>query len=57
MSSRTTVVLNVLTLIVVVVGVDVLFVRHQFLERLLVNVGIVLVFGAFYMRFANRPQS
>ena len=47
----------VILLIVVVVGVDVLFVRHQFLERLLVNVGIVLVFGAFYMRFANRPQS
>ena len=47
----------VILLIVVVVGVDVLFVRHHFLERLLLNVGIVLVFGAFYLRFVKRPQS
>ena len=40
-----------LTMVVVVVGVDVLFFRHQFWERLMVNVGIVLVFGAFYLRF------
>jgi arginine exporter protein ArgO len=57
MSSRTTIVMYVILLIVVVVGVDVLFVRHHFLERLLLNVGIVLVFGAFYLRFVKRPQS
>jgi hypothetical protein len=45
------VVLYVLALIAVVVGVDVLFLRHQFWPRLGVNVGIVLVFGAFYWRF------
>jgi cytochrome c oxidase subunit IV len=44
-------VLYVLALIAVVVGVDVSFFRHQFWERLMVNVGIVLVFGAFYLRF------
>ena len=49
------VVLYVLALIAVVVGVDVLFFRHQFWARLLVNVGIVLVFGAFYLRFLKRP--
>ena len=38
-------------LVVVVVGVDVLFFRHWFWERLMVNVGVVLVFGAFYLRF------
>jgi hypothetical protein len=47
--------LYVLALIVVVVGVDVLFFRHQFWERLAVNVGIVLVFAAFYLRFLKRP--
>ena len=47
--------LYVLALIAVVVGVDVLFFRHQFWERLIVNVGIVLVFGAFYLRFLKRP--
>lgn len=47
--------LYVLALIVVVVGVDVLFFRHQFWPRLAANVGIVLVFGAFYFRFVKRP--
>lgn len=45
------VVLYVLALVVVVVGVDILVFRHHFLERLIVNVGIVLVFTAFYLRF------
>ena len=57
MSTRTTVALYVLSLIVVVVAVDVFFLSHHFLERLLVNVGIVLVFGAFYLRFVRRPPS
>jgi len=34
-----------------VVGVDVLFFRHQFWERLIANVGIVFVFAALYLRF------
>jgi hypothetical protein len=45
------VVLYVLVLVAVVVGVDVLFFRHHFWERLMVNVGIVLVFSAFFSRF------
>ena len=35
----------------VIVGVDVAFFGGRFWERLMVNVGIVLVFGAFYLRF------
>jgi hypothetical protein len=35
----------------VVVGVDVLFFRNHFWERLAANLGIVLVFAAFYFRF------
>jgi hypothetical protein len=38
----------------VVVGVDVLFFRGHFWERLAANVGIVLVFVAFYFRFLHR---
>jgi hypothetical protein len=49
------IVLYVLALVAVVVGVDVLFFRHHFWARLIVNVGIVLVFGAFYWRFLKRP--
>ena len=44
----------VLALVVVMVGVDVLFFRHHFWERLMVNVGIVLVFAAFGLRFLKR---
>jgi len=47
-------VVYVLALVAVVVGVDVLFFRHRFWERLMLNVGIVLVFGAFYLRFLKR---
>jgi hypothetical protein len=40
---------------VVIVATDFLFFRNRFWERLMVNVGIVLVFAAFYLRFLNRP--
>ena len=54
MGRQLCVVLYVLALVAVVVSVDVLFFRHRFWERLMVNVGIVLVFGAFYLRFLKR---
>jgi hypothetical protein len=49
------VVLFVLVLTAVVVGVDLLFFRTRFWERLLVNIGIVMVFAAFYLRFLKNP--
>jgi len=55
MGRQAAAVLYVLAMVAVVVGVDVLFFRHQFWERLAVNVGIVLVFVAFYFRFLKRP--
>jgi hypothetical protein len=48
------VVLYVLALVVVVVGVDILFFRNRFWERLIVNIVVVLVFWAFYLRFLNQ---
>ena len=44
----------VIAMVAVIVGVDVAFFRYRFLERLMVNVGIVLVFAAFYLRFFRR---
>jgi Mn2+/Fe2+ NRAMP family transporter len=44
-----------LVLIAVIVSVDILFFRHRFLERLIVNIGIVLVFAVFYLRFLKKP--
>jgi hypothetical protein len=38
----------------VIVGLDLAFFRNRFWERLMVNVGIVLVFAAFYLRFFRR---
>lgn len=55
MARSASVVLYVLAMVAVVVGVDVLFFRHHFWLRLIVNVGIVLVFGAFYWRFLKHP--
>ncbi len=46
--------LYVLAMVALVVGVDILFFRHHFWERLLVNVGIVMVFVAFFFRFLKR---
>ena len=49
------VVLYVVAMVAVIVGVDVLFFRNRFWERLTVNIGIVLMFAAFYLRFLRRP--
>ncbi len=49
------VVLFVLIMIAVIVSVDLLFFRNQFWERLIANIGIVLVFVAFYLRFLKNP--
>ena len=54
MGRQAAVVLYVLALVAVVVGVDVLFFRHHTRERLIANVGIVLVFGAVYSTFLIR---
>jgi uncharacterized membrane protein len=49
------VVLYILVLIAVVVSVDLLFFKNRFWERLIVNIGIVLVFAAFYLRILKNP--
>jgi hypothetical protein len=45
--------LYVVVMAAVIAGVDVLFFRNRFWERLTVNVGLVLVFAAFYFRFVK----
>lgn len=47
--------LYVLALVAVIVGVDVLFLRHHVLARLISNVAIVLVFAVAYLLFLRRP--
>jgi hypothetical protein len=44
-----------LAMVALIVGLDVAVFRNRLWERLAVNIGIVLVFGAFYFRFFHRP--
>ncbi len=55
MTRNLSVVLYVAAMIVIIVCVDVLFFKSRFWERLMVNVGIVLLFAAFYLRFMKNP--
>jgi hypothetical protein len=51
MGRQVAVVLYVVAMAAVIVGVDLAFFRNRFWERLMVNIGIVLVFGACSLRF------
>ena len=54
MSRTVTTVIVVTLMVLLIVGVDVAFFRQHFWPRLALNVGIVLVFLAFYVRFVKR---
>ena len=47
--------LYIAVMIAVIVSIDLLLFKHRFWERLIVNIGIVLVFAAFYFRFLKNP--
>jgi hypothetical protein len=51
MGRRVGAALYIVAMVAVIVGVDFVFFRNRFWERLTVNIGIVLVFVAFYFRF------
>lgn len=54
MSRHAAVALYVVAMVVIIIGVDFLFLRGRFWERLAVNIGIVVVFAAFYFLFLRR---
>jgi len=41
----------VVLMVATIVIVDIVFFRHQFRERLIANIGIVMVYAAFYLIF------
>ena len=55
MGRQVAVALYVVAMVAVIVGVDFAFFRNRFWERLTANIGVVLVFAAFYLRFLRRP--
>ena len=54
MSGRVVIALYVAAMVAIIVAGDIAL--GHFWERLVVNIGIVLVFGAFYVRFLG-PRS
>jgi hypothetical protein len=46
--------LYVAAMVAVIVGVDFMFFKNRFWERLIANIAIVLVFGTFYLMFLRR---
>jgi type IV secretory pathway VirB2 component (pilin) len=54
MGRELAVALYVVAIVVVIAGVDFAFFRNRFWERLTANIGVVLVFAAFYLRFLRR---
>jgi hypothetical protein len=55
MGRQIAIVLYVVAMVAVIVVVDFVFFRNRFWERLTANIGIVLIFVAFYLRFLRRP--
>ncbi len=55
MGRQIALVLYAVAMAAVIVAVDFGFFKNRFWERLTVNIGIVLVFAAFYLRFLRRP--
>ncbi len=47
--------IGVVLMIAVIVSVDLLFLRNHFWIRLIVNIGIVLVFIALYFAVLRKP--
>ena len=53
MSKHLAAMIYVMAMVVVIVGVDFAFFKNHLWERVAVNIGIVLVFAAFYLRFVR----
>ncbi len=54
MNRQVALILYAAVMVAIVVGVDFAFLRDRFWERLFVNIGIVLVFAAFYFVLFRR---
>ena len=51
MTKNATIAIYLIAMVVTVVAVDILFFRQHFWERLLSNIGIVMIYISFYLRF------
>lgn len=51
MGKNAIIVIYVLAMVATVVTIDIIFFRYRFRERLIANIGIVLVYAALYLAF------
>lgn len=54
MGRQASAIVYAVVMVLVIVAVDVVCFRGRMWERLMANVGIVLLFAAFYLRFLRR---
>ena len=54
MDRQVAIALFVLVMVAVIIGVDIAFFRNRFWERLIANIGIVLVFADFYLAYGAK---
>lgn len=47
-------VIYLLVMVAVIVAMDFMFLRHRFWQRLIANIGVVVVFVTFYLIFLKR---
>ena len=47
-------ILALVAMVSLIVGLDIAFLRDRFILRLIVNIGIVVVFGIVYLTLRNR---
>ena len=45
----------VIVWIIIIYTIDALFFRHEFLQRLIANIGLAIVFIAIYLKFKIPP--
>lgn len=48
------IIILIILMVAIIVSVDILIFRHYFYERLIANIGIVMVFMAFAFRYFKR---
>ena len=45
---------SVIVLIIIIFSIDYIFLRHLFWQRLVVNIGIFLVYSVIYFKYLNK---
>jgi len=53
MNKNILVMIYIIAMVVTVTTIDIVFFRHRFWERLFANIGIIMIYVAFYLAFVK----